>query len=33
MPQHHCFYATELALMAEAKAVRIAGKRTQERAV
>jgi predicted dehydrogenase len=31
MPQRHCFYATELALTAEARAVRIAGKRPQER--
>ena len=32
MKQSHCFYATELALTAQAKAVRIAGKRPQERA-
>jgi predicted dehydrogenase len=32
MRQSHCFYATELALTAQAKAVRIGGKRPQERA-
>ena len=32
MTQSHCFYATELALTAQAKATRIAGKRPQERA-
>jgi predicted dehydrogenase len=32
MQQSHCFYATELALTAQAKAVRIAGKRPQDRA-
>jgi predicted dehydrogenase len=32
MKQSHCFYATELALTAQAKAKRIAGKRPQERA-
>jgi predicted dehydrogenase len=32
MKQSHCFHATELALTAQAKAIRIAGKRPQERA-
>ena len=32
MKQSHCFYATELALTAQAKAKRLAGKRPQERA-
>jgi predicted dehydrogenase len=32
MKQKHCFYATELALTAQAKAKRIGGKRPQERA-
>ena len=32
MPQAHCFNAMELALTAQAKATRIAGKRPQERA-
>ena len=32
MPQHHCFYATELALVAQAKAKRLAGRRPQGRA-
>ena len=32
MPQRHCFYATELALIAQAKAARISGARPQERA-
>ena len=32
MPQAHCFYATELALKAQAEAKRLAGKRPAERA-
>ena len=32
MKQSHCFYATELALTAQAKATRLAGRRPQERA-
>jgi predicted dehydrogenase len=32
MPQSHCFYATELALKAQAQAKRIGGKRPRERA-
>jgi len=32
MPQAHCFYATELALKAQAQAKRLAGKRPAERA-
>jgi predicted dehydrogenase len=32
MKQSHCFYATELALTAQAKAVRLSGKRPRERA-
>jgi predicted dehydrogenase len=32
MKQNHCFYATELALIAQAKAKRLVGKRPQERA-
>jgi predicted dehydrogenase len=32
MPQLHCFYATELALLAQAKAERLAGRRPPERA-